>query len=233
MPFLCSASNCDSRSDKGIKLSFHKFPDKEKNPDVYAAWLSICPIDFQCGKSSRICSKHFANCSYFYTPTKTKRKVPFNGIPDGTTLLSSRIRFTAVQKIDNSLVEQQPSCSQTPVHLPHDPTMLLDVSFLSPLGDYFDFQRNHRGLVAPLKPKKSTNCFNPKKKWTQLHFDCIEKNFKCDSHMNPIIDDEMTDEDVAAVFQYAHEVHGITTIENGKISRVHTNLFIDDTYNFH
>ena len=37
--------------------------------------------------------------------------------------------------------------------------------------------------------------------------------------MNPIIDDQMNNEDIEAVFEYAKKQHGMTPIENGKISK--------------
>ena len=43
----------------------YSFPDRQKNPEMYALWLEKvnkdAPVRFVPGKESRLCSKHFSS----------------------------------------------------------------------------------------------------------------------------------------------------------------------------
>uniref|UniRef100_A0A8C9RDY9 THAP-type domain-containing protein n=1 Tax=Scleropages formosus TaxID=113540 RepID=A0A8C9RDY9_SCLFO len=58
----CYAFNCTNYRNKQSKekgLSFHKFPNKERDKERYQMWIRNCRRDRPPGKGSVLCSKHF------------------------------------------------------------------------------------------------------------------------------------------------------------------------------
>lgn len=212
MPHKCSATNCYSHSVRDKQLSFHVFPDKKKEPQIYVAWLSICPVDFQPKKDSRICSNHFTKSCHFYTPKKTKRKLFVNAIPDA--LLSptkNNVGFVSTQTNVNEPFQfnyshQQPTTSHRQdvdverSHSHFDNTSYDSVNFQTPVSQHV--------FLIPRTPLKrsavETPCSTPKKKWKSLYLNEITgKAANLIVGSNPLIDDLMSDDDVDCVLQAA------------------------------
>lgn len=63
----CVVPSCAQKREAGI--SFHKFPDKHREPKRYQEWL--LKLDFKSLKHphSVICSRHF-NATDFHSPSK-------------------------------------------------------------------------------------------------------------------------------------------------------------------
>lgn len=83
---VCSVFGCSNRSEKRVladgisKLSFHKFPNRERSPVRHRAWINkINRVNFTPTKNSLICSIHFAEEDF---ETRSSLKVQF-GLADG------------------------------------------------------------------------------------------------------------------------------------------------------
>lgn len=60
MPLYCCAYGCNSKSGKTKGVSFFNFPDREKSPSRFKAWVKrVKRKNFTPSNHTRICSRHF------------------------------------------------------------------------------------------------------------------------------------------------------------------------------
>ncbi|XP_066970825.1 uncharacterized protein [Macrobrachium rosenbergii] len=72
---LCWATSCftyRNRITREQGITFHKFPDKNKERDRYLTWVRNCGRDKEPNNGSRICSKHFLP-KYLFRPPGMQR----------------------------------------------------------------------------------------------------------------------------------------------------------------
>lgn len=73
----CCNSNTSVKSSSRESIRFHRFPNREKSPVRYRAWLQrINRENFTPGTSSRVCSEHFEANDY---QLSSKYKAQFLG----------------------------------------------------------------------------------------------------------------------------------------------------------
>ncbi|XP_034031473.1 THAP domain-containing protein 2-like [Thalassophryne amazonica] len=79
----CFAINCLSYRNQDSKakgITFHKFPDKDKKPQLYQAWVRNCRRDTEPSPHARICSKHFQ--AKYISKTLERTYLAEDAVPD-------------------------------------------------------------------------------------------------------------------------------------------------------
>ena len=77
----CAVQDCPYASSGQLGLlKYHNFPNREKDPDRYYKWLSVCNKE-SLPKSAVICHKHFPSSNY--SKNLSSKIIPLQPQPQG------------------------------------------------------------------------------------------------------------------------------------------------------